>query len=135
MQDGPNTIAPGSVTVDNPDSGTNAAVAWLEPNSTAVFAFRGTVTKQDWLKDFQLWCAPHRIAPARTKVPAQDCLRLLLNPALERAMLIITCHLATLFAGSLWQGHCLLPLERNFFAAVNPMLDAQPQESHATRSL
>jgi predicted lipase len=56
-QDGPNTIAPGSVTISNTQVGTYAAVAWLEPNSTAVFSFRGSTSRQDWLADFQLWRA------------------------------------------------------------------------------
>lgn len=63
MQDGSNTIAAGSVTVNNPSSGTYVAVAWLEPNSTAVFSFRGTTSKEDWLKDFQLWCAHYHATP------------------------------------------------------------------------
>ena len=54
-QNGSNTIAPGSVTISSPQEGTDVAVAWLEQNSTAVFSFRGSTSRQDWLADFQLW--------------------------------------------------------------------------------
>lgn len=102
MQDGPNTIAPGSVTVNNPDSSTNAAIAWLEPNSTAVFSFRGTVSKEDWLKDFQLWCAPHRVRSCTHKGACTGLFAAAIDSCmLEHAMLIMTCHLA-----SFWQFLC-----------------------------
>ena len=54
MQSGPNTIAPGSVTI-NAQAGTVVAVGWLPENSTAWFSWRGSVSKKDWLADFQLW--------------------------------------------------------------------------------
>ena len=54
VQSGPNTIAPGSQTI-SVEEGTVVAVAWLPENSTALFAWRGSVSKKDWLADFQLW--------------------------------------------------------------------------------
>lgn len=57
LQNGPDTIAPGSVTINEPTKGTDLAVAWLAENSTAVFVWRGSVDRQDWLADFQLMCA------------------------------------------------------------------------------
>ena len=54
MQNGPNSIAPGSTTI-NAQAGTVVAVAWLPENSMALFAWRGSVSKKDWLADFQLW--------------------------------------------------------------------------------
>ena len=37
------------------DEGTVVAVAWLPENSTAWFSWRGSVSKKEWLADFQLW--------------------------------------------------------------------------------
>ena len=54
VQSGANTIAPGSQTI-SVDQGTVVAVAWLPENSTAWFSWRGSVSKKDWLADFQLW--------------------------------------------------------------------------------
>ena len=54
VQSGANTIAPGSQTI-SVDEGTVVAVAWLPENSTAWFSWRGSVSKKDWLADFQLW--------------------------------------------------------------------------------
>ncbi|CAL8467464.1 g7002 [Coccomyxa elongata] len=53
-KNGPDTIAPGSVTINEPTSSTDMAVAWLDQNSTAVFAWRGTVDRQDWIANFHL---------------------------------------------------------------------------------
>lgn len=53
-QNGSDTIAPGSVTI-NAQAGTVVAVAWLPQNSTAWFSWRGSVSRKDWLADFQLW--------------------------------------------------------------------------------
>lgn len=69
MQNGPNTIAPGSVTISAQKTGTVVAVAWLEPNSTAVFSFRGSTSTQDWLQDFQLW---YSTSPVQTQ---KNCAR------------------------------------------------------------
>lgn len=55
MQNGSDTIAPGSITITEPKKGTVVAVAWLEANSTAIYSFRGSVSRQDWLADFQQW--------------------------------------------------------------------------------
>ena len=54
IQNGANTIAPGSQTI-SVEEGTVVAVAWLPQNSTAWFSWRGSVSKKDWLADFQLW--------------------------------------------------------------------------------
>jgi predicted lipase len=54
-QDSNGCIGPGSVIINEPKKGTVVAVRWLESTSTAVYSFRGSVTRQDWLQDFQLW--------------------------------------------------------------------------------
>ena len=51
------------MTVSNNKVGTYVALAWLEQNSTAVFSFRGSTSREDWLADFQLWCATLCKAP------------------------------------------------------------------------
>jgi hypothetical protein len=57
LQNGDNTIARGSTTIADEKEGTRVAVAWLPDNSTAWFSWRGSVSRKDWLADFQLWCA------------------------------------------------------------------------------
>ncbi len=59
LQNGDGTIAPGSRTV-NAAYDTRVAVAWLPANRTAVFAFRGSSTVDNWLTGFQQWCARRR---------------------------------------------------------------------------
>ena len=54
-QDGNATIAPGSRTVCAAYD-TQVAVAWLPANQTAVFAFRGSASAENWLSSFQQWC-------------------------------------------------------------------------------
>lgn len=72
VQDGPNTIAPGSVTINEPMKSTDVAVAWLNDNSTAVFAWRGTVDRKDWLANFQLMYAVFALSKSsRHVLPAQ----------------------------------------------------------------
>ena len=56
LQDGNDTIAPGSRTI-HAAYDTQVAVAWLAENQTAVFAFRGSSTAENWLTGFQQWCA------------------------------------------------------------------------------
>lgn len=55
LQDGNDTIAPGSRTV-HAAYDTQIAVAWLPENQTAVFAFRGSISAKNWLTGFQQWC-------------------------------------------------------------------------------
>ncbi|BDA42896.1 probable lipase at C-terminar half [Coccomyxa sp. Obi] len=61
--DGPDTIAPGSVTINEPTTSTDLAVAWLDENSTAVFAWRGSVDRQDWIADFQVMLQNDNLSP------------------------------------------------------------------------
>lgn len=72
MQNGPDTIAPGSVTINEPEKSTDLAVAWLPQNSTAVYAWRGSVDRKDWLANFHLMCA----SPAHSPSPEIGCMRL-----------------------------------------------------------
>lgn len=55
LQEGNDTIAPGSRTI-HAAYDTQVAVAWLAENQTAVFAFRGSSTAENWLTGFQQWC-------------------------------------------------------------------------------
>ncbi|KAK9814603.1 hypothetical protein WJX72_008506 [[Myrmecia] bisecta] len=60
---GNGTIAPGSITISNPDTATDLAVAWLPDQSTALIAFQGTTQKRDWLTDFKGWLDADDLAP------------------------------------------------------------------------
>ena len=65
LQDGNDTIAPGSRTV-HAAYDTRVAVAWLPENQTAVFAFRGSISAKNWLTGFQQWCG--RLEQVRMEV-------------------------------------------------------------------
>ncbi|EIE24481.1 alpha/beta-hydrolase [Coccomyxa subellipsoidea C-169] len=62
-KNGPDTIAPGSVTINEPEKSTDLAVAWLPQNSTAVYAWRGSVDRKDWLANFHLMLENDPLSP------------------------------------------------------------------------
>ncbi|KAK9829748.1 hypothetical protein WJX72_007656 [[Myrmecia] bisecta] len=60
---GSGSIAPGSVSINEPDSKTDLAVAWDAQTSTALIAFEGSIQKEDWLTDFMVWLNGDDLAP------------------------------------------------------------------------